>query len=345
MRSFKVISIGLMAVVITVGWAGFAHAGPLEDLIAAAKKEGVIEFYGPSTLTPQGAQALGAAFNKKYALDIKLQYSPSGNMTKDTAKVVTHAAAGVAPEWDLMVVTDAHHATLWLRKLHETFDYKKLGIDPKVIHYDSGAISFANQTALPAYNTKLVAPKDVPKKWDDLLDPKWKGGKLGVIHSTHLWARLAAGPWGEEKTTAFVKKLAAQQPTIGQPGDMYSRLQLGEVLVAAAIQDSQIHRAKKAGAPIDHAHEVAPVISPAYHAGVPKNAPHPNVGHLFAGFLMSAEAQEIWQKYGGQSSAFVPGTATYKYLQGKEVAYLTQDQAKTVDRLGRVYGKLLGFGR
>jgi hypothetical protein len=60
---------------------------------------------------------------------------------------------------------------------------------------------------------------------------------------------------------------------------------------------------------------------------------------------MSDEAQELWEKYGGQSSAFVPGTPTYKYLQGKEVVYMTQDHAKAVDRLGRVYGKILGFGR
>lgn len=345
MKKQRFFTAAIFVLLALAGWTIGSEAAPMDELIAGAKKEGMIEFYGPSTLTPQGAQALGEAFNKKYGLNIKLQYSPSGNMTKDTAKVVSHAAAGVAPEWDLMVVTDAHHATLWLRKLHETFDYRTLGIDPKVIHYDNGAISFANQTALPAYNSKLVSPRDVPKKWEDLLDPKWKGGKLGVIHSTHLWARLAAGPWGEEKTTAFVKKLATQQPTIGQPGDMYSRLQLGEVLVAAAIQDSQIHRAKKAGAPIAHAEGVEPVISPAYHAGVPKNAPHPNVGHLFAFFLTSLEAQEIWQKYSGQTSAFVPGTATYKYLQGKQVAYMTQDQAKTVDRLGREYGKILGFRR
>ena len=345
MQILRLFIAGAAALSLVVTSGGGAKAAPMDELIAAAKKEGVIEFYGPSTLTPKGAQALGEAFNKKYGLNIKLNYSPSGNMTKDTAKIVTHAAAGVPPEWDLMVVTDAHHATLWLRKLHQAFDYKKLGIDPRVIHYDNGAISFANQTALPAYNTKLVSPQDVPKKWDDLLDPKWKGGKLGVIHSTHLWARLAAGPWGEEKTTAFVRKLAAQKPTIGQPGDMYSRLQLGEVLVAAAIQDSQIHRAKKAGAPIDHAHDVQPVISPAYHAGVPKGAAHPNMGHLFAFFLTSLEAQAIWEKYAGQTSAFVPGTNTYKYLQGKQAAYMTQDQAKTVDRLGRQYGKILGFGR
>jgi ABC-type Fe3+ transport system substrate-binding protein len=39
-----------------------------------------------------------------------------------------------------------------------------------------------------------MAAKDVPKKWEDLLDPEWKDGKLGVISSTHHWARLAAGP-------------------------------------------------------------------------------------------------------------------------------------------------------
>jgi iron(III) transport system substrate-binding protein len=345
MKMIKHLSFYLLTLIMIETSPQLVSAAPLDDLIASAKKEGAIEFYGPSTLTPQGAQALGEAFNKKYGLNIKLHYSPSGNMTKDTAKVISHAAAGVAPEWDILVVTDAHHATLWLRKLHEVFDYRKVGVDPKVIHYDNGAISFANQTALPAYNTKLVSPKDVPKKWEDLLDPKWMGGKLGVIHSTHLWARLAAGPWGEEKAKAFVNKLAAQKPIIGQPGDMYSRLQLGEVLVAAAIQDSQIHRAKLAGAPIAHAEEVQPVISPAYHAGVPKGASHSNVGHLFAVFLTSLEAQEIWEKYGGQTSAFVPGTKTHKYLQGKQVAYMTQDQAQKIDKLGREYGKTLGFGR
>ncbi len=45
-----------------------AGAAPIDDLIKGAKQEGTIEFYAPSTLTPQGAQAIGAAFNKKYGL-------------------------------------------------------------------------------------------------------------------------------------------------------------------------------------------------------------------------------------------------------------------------------------
>jgi len=208
MKKLRGTAMPLLALAVAIVWVGSAQAGPLEDLIAGAKKEGAIEFYGPSTLTPQGAQALAATFNKKYGLNISLKYSPSGNMVADVSKVVGMAAAGVAPEWDLMVVTDAHHALLWLKKLHEPYDYKKLGVDPKVIHYDNGTASFANQIVLPAYNKKILPAKDVPKKWEDLLDPKWKGGKLGVTVATHHLSRLATA-WGEEKTMGFVKALAS----------------------------------------------------------------------------------------------------------------------------------------
>lgn len=323
------------------GMLASGHAGALEDLIAAAKEEGVVEFYGPSTLTPEGAEAVAAAFNKKYGLNIQFNYHPSGAMTRDVGKLIGQSASGIPPEWDVMLVTDAHHGSLWLRKLHEPYDFKKAGVDPNLVHYDSSAISFANQIVLPAYNSKILPAKDIPKKWEDLLDPKWKG-KIGVIHSTHHWARLAAGPWGEEKTTAFVTKLSKMEPTLGRPAQMFTRLQLGEVLVVASLQNSMIHRAMQQGAPLVQA-EVEPVVSPAYHAAVPKGAQHPNTGHLVAIFMTTPEGQEVWEKYTGHTSAFVSGTTVYKYAQGKQMVYMNQDQAEKVDKLSRKYGKILGF--
>lgn len=343
MRTLEPMAIGFLTFLVAAGSAGFTQAGGIDDLIAGAKNEGTIEFYGPSTLTPQGAQALGQAFNKKYGLNISLKFNPSGNMIADVSKVVGMAATGVPPDWDLMVVTDAHHGLLWLRKLHEPYDYRQLGVDPKVVHYDNGSVSFANQIVLPAYNKKILPAKDVPTKWEDLLDPKWKGGKLGVTVATHHLARLATA-WGEEKTTTFVKALAKQEPSLGRLGEVYNRLQLGEILVAVTLTDSYIFTAKKTGAPIVHAEQVQPVISPAYHAGVLKGARHPRVAHLFVAFLTSPEAQAIWEKYGGQTSAFIPGTKTYQYVQGKQVLYMDKDQTQMVDRLGREYGQILGFG-
>jgi iron(III) transport system substrate-binding protein len=324
------------------GFTASALAAPIDDLIKGAKQEGTIEFYAPSTLTPQGAQALGAAFNKKYGLNVKLQYSPSGNMTRDIGKVVGLGASGVPPEWDLMVVTDAHHATLWVKKMHQPFDYKSIGVDAKAVQYDNGSVSFANQFVLPAYNKQLVQAKDAPKSWDDLLNPKWKG-KIGVSSATHHMARLAAGPWGEEKATNFVKALTKQDLILGRLGEIYSRLLLGEIVVAVSLSDSEIKSEKNKSAPVVFAESVSPLLAPAYHAGVPKNAAHPKVAYLMAAYLTTPEAQKIWEKYAGQSSAFIPGTSAYKYVQKKQVVYMSQDQAEMIDRLAREYGKIFGF--
>ena len=181
MKRIGLIFIGLGSLAASFGSSLAASAGPVDELIAGAKKEGMIEFYGPSTLGPDGAQALLGWFNKKYGLNVKLSYSASGNMTRDTAKVVGLSASGQPPEWDVMVVTDAHHGSLWLRKLHKTFNYAGIGVAKDRIEYDNGTVSVANQFALPAYNPKTLAAKEAPKKWEDLLDPKWKG-KLGVIN-------------------------------------------------------------------------------------------------------------------------------------------------------------------
>ena len=332
----------LMLSLSAVAFGNTSAASPTEDLVVGARKEGRFEFYAPSTLTPQGAQALGEAFNRRHNLDIKFQYHPSGSMGSDISRVVTRTTAAIAPEWDVMMTTDAHHATLWLRKLHQPFNYAKLGIDRNVIHFDSGTVSVANQFALPAYNPKLLATKDLPKRWEDLLDPKRKGGKLGVTVATHHFARLAT-LWGEEKTTRFVKNLAQQEPSIGQIGIIYTRLLLGEFALAATLTDSYVNRGKKSGAPVAFVENIQPIISSAYHVGVIKNALHPNVGYLFAAFLVSPEAQQILEKFTGQSSVFVPGTPYYNYAQGKQLLHMTQEDAKTVDRLRTEYYKILGF--
>lgn len=326
-----------------VGWVGPALGATLDELIAAAKRERTLEFYGPSPLGPPGVQALAAAFNQKYGLNIRVNFHPSQDMAKNMGTVVSRAAAGVPPEWDVMVVTDAHHATLWLKKLLKPFDYRKLGVEPRAVHYDNGTISFVHQIALPAYNAKFVRASDVPKSWEDLLDPKWKGRKIAASTATHHLARLAVGVWGEEKMAGYIQGLVKQDLYLGRMSEIYTRLLLGEVLLSLTLVDDFIFEAKEKGAPLAHAEEVEPVITPAYQVGVLRGAEHPNAGHLFAFFLTSLEAQRIWERHGGQASAFVPGTRTHEKLKGKQTVFMTQDQAERIDTLARQYSKMLGF--
>ena len=336
---------GLLVALLSAGaavWPSQGNTAPIDDLIAAAKKEGAVEFFAAGTLGAEGAQKLGEAFNKKYGLNIKTLYHPSSGMARDIAKVITIASAGLPSEWDVMLATDAHHASLWLRKLQKPFDYKSLGVDEKLIDHDGGAISFAHQYIVPAYNSSLVAPKDAPKSWEDLLQAKWKG-KVGVTTATHHLGRLAFGPWGEEKTTAYVKALAQQNPVVGELGPTYTRLQLGEILVALSLTDSYIHVAKQTGAPITEAVEVQPVVAPSYHAGALKGAQHPHAAHLFAVFMTLPESQQVWERTVGVSSALIPGTAYYQKSQGKQMIYLRKDQSDKVESLARTYGKMIGL--
>ncbi|HEX9147203.1 MAG TPA: extracellular solute-binding protein [Candidatus Binatia bacterium] len=345
MKKIKFLIASLLALLVLVKSPSQASAAAIDQLVAAAKKEGTVDFLAPSSWPPKAVDTLGEAFNRKYGVNIKVRHNPTEEMARDVAKIITLAATGAEPEWDLVVVTDAQHATLWLKKLHQPFEYRNVGVDPKMIYYDKGTVSFANQLVLPAYNKKNLPPQDVPKKWEDLLDSKWSGGKLGVSSATHHLSRLAVGLWGEEKGTKYVKALAEQKPILGSLGNLYTRLQVGEIQVIVALISGFIFEAENTGAPVVFAEKVEPVIAPAYHAGVLKKAAHQNAGHLFAVFLTTPEAQETLEKYTGYGSTIVRGTKTYKFVQGRKVLYMRPEQAEPVDRLATEYGKILGFGK
>ena len=71
MKQARFFVAAISALFVLAGSAQQSLTAPLDELVAAAKKEGVLDFYAPSTLSPEGAQKLGEAFNKKYSLSIK----------------------------------------------------------------------------------------------------------------------------------------------------------------------------------------------------------------------------------------------------------------------------------
>jgi iron(III) transport system substrate-binding protein len=345
MRRVGLLHCSLLAFFAWFGLVCQASAAAIDGLVAGAKREGVINVNAPSALGPEAAQELGRAFNKKYGLSVKLNYSPTKGFTQDVATVISQSLMGISPEWDIMVLTENLHADLAQRKLLVPFDYKALGVDSKAVQHENGSVAFLHGIVLPTYNNQVVVAKDVPKSWEDLLDPKWKDGKLGVSDATYLFALLAAGPWGEEKTTNYVRNIAKLKPFLGRMAEVYTRLELREVLVASMLPDNFTHRAKMARAPIVHAENVDPVLILPYNVGVLKGAAHPNVAHLFTLFMVTPESQNLWDKHSGQTSAFVPGTRTYNFLKGKQTVFMGGQQQGVVERLSNEYSKILGFTR
>jgi iron(III) transport system substrate-binding protein len=142
------------------------------------------------------------------------------------------------------------------------------------------------------YNTKLVNKEDVPKTYEELLAPKWKGRKISIDDSAYGLLAGLMRAWGKEKAVEYFKKLAAQDPVV-QRGNT-NRVQLtmaGEFPLIIAYAPT-IQRETSKGHPMDWVPlEPVPVqVNPMMLAA---KAPHPNAGKLFIDFLLSKEGQKM----------------------------------------------------
>jgi iron(III) transport system substrate-binding protein len=293
----------------------------LARLVEAAKEEGAIDFSGPSSLTPKGAQALIAGLNKRYGLNLKLNYVPSTNYPAVVSQVITEIQAGQSPTYDVVYVTEFNLAKLYSRALLDPFDWTgTFGyLTKESLYFEDGGVLIATIFGLPVYNTKLVKSEDVPKRWEDLLSPKWKG-KIVVPKYVQVWVSLSE-VWGEEKTIDFLKRLKAQDPLYALYPEIQTRLASGEYLLAANQVSPFVEAGKQRGMPIDYVDKVSPVPVLFDMMGIPKKSRHPNATRLFVAFSLTPEGQEVWVSFTGRSSLFVPGTPASKFVEGKKLLF------------------------
>lgn len=59
------------------------------------------------------------------------------------------------------------------------------------------------------YNTRLVPPSEAPKRYEELLNPKWRG-KFSLEREETGWFLALMEHWGEEKGKSFFQALGAQ---------------------------------------------------------------------------------------------------------------------------------------
>ena len=333
---------------VAIGWAwcpAVARAetpGSITELINAARQEGQLVVYTPSVLTRRGFDELVEAFNKKYGLSLRAQWVASGSMTRDIAKVISEVKTGNPPSWDVQIMIEPMHFTAHAEGVLDRFDYARVfGIDPQLVQPDGAALVITESPVLPAYNVKLVAAKDAPKTWEELLDPKWKG-KIAVSTATHHWARLSQ-LWGDEKTIQFLTRLSQQNPMLGQSAETGQRLQSGEALIAATVQMEVFTQAQKTGAPVALAKDVQPVIIVDWAVSVPKRAKNPSAARLFAGFMASNEGRMPFETRLGLSSIRDRGSLGYEYTHGKTMVRLSPEFALKMREREIKYGKILGF--
>lgn len=152
-----------------------------------------------------------------------------------------------------------------------------------------------------AYNTRMVPADQVPKSYDDLLDPKWQGKmswRIGSSTGTALFLSNLRLAWGEEKARAYFMKLKNQKIVnfgSGSARTLVDRVIAGEYPIALNIFAHHPLISKAKGAPVN-SQLLAPVPTTAGTIAVPKGVRRPHSAMLLVDYVLSKEGQQVLLK-------------------------------------------------
>jgi iron(III) transport system substrate-binding protein len=179
---------------------------------------------------------------------------------------------------------------------------------PEQVNYDSEAIDSQNRWIAVresyggiGYNTSIIKPSDAPKVWSDLADPKLKG-KLGISGSpsvTAHWTAIMVQEYGMD----ILKKMATQEMRVYNiTSRALANLTVsGEVPISARASNAHFIESKQKGAQVAWVAPGPVAVTDAVVA-ITTRAPHPHAMMLLIDFLLSKDAQAMYQELGYDSA-------------------------------------------
>jgi ABC-type Fe3+ transport system substrate-binding protein len=269
----------------------FALADP--KVIEAAKKEGELIWW--STIAQDQSQKIIDQFMQRYPF-VKASYWRSGSVGLHN-KVMIEARAGRS-NFDVVSQTSPEFILeLKQKKLIAAYH------SPERDHFSEDLKDkdgfWTGTYALPTglgFNTQQVKREDVPKSYQELLDPKWKSRKVSVDdESFELLAGLIQA-WGQSGAVEYLKKLAAQEPVIGRGHSQRTQLLAAGEFPMAIAYTHTIEWSKSQGTSVDWVN-LEPVVIKFDGIMLGSQAAHPNSGKLFIDFILSQRGQELLQSF------------------------------------------------
>jgi iron(III) transport system substrate-binding protein len=263
----------------------------LQRLIEGAKKEGELTMYN---VMPIGDMApVIDAFTKKYGIKVKAWRSGSEAVLQ---RIVTEARGGRF-EVDIVENNGPEMEALHREKLlQQVSSPSHADIMPQAIPAHREWVGNTIDIFVQAYNTNKVKKEDLPKTYQDLLDPKWKG-RLGIESDDQHWFARLVQELGQEKGTKLFKDIVDTNGISVRKGHslLANLVASGEVPLALTTLNYAPEQLKQKGAPIQ-SFIMSPAIAYFRGIGLTRKAPHPHAAMLFYDFLQSDEAQQILTK-------------------------------------------------
>jgi iron(III) transport system substrate-binding protein len=269
-----------------------SYQGPdrMQRLIEGAKKEGTVSVYGSSVA--EDMKPIVDGFKKKYGIDFQYWRASSENLVQRTvaesraSRCTVDAFASVATE------LEALHREKLLQAVKTPLT---AGLMPQALRPHGEWVASRLNIFSAAYNTDLVKKDELPKTYEDLKLPRWRG-RLAVEADDSDWFATLVTAMGRDKGVQLFKEIVQTNGLSIRKGHtlLSNLVAAGEVPLALTVYSYKPEQQKRAGAPVEPLY-LAPVVALGYGPAVARCAPHPHAGVLFHEFMLG-EALDIWAK-------------------------------------------------
>jgi iron(III) transport system substrate-binding protein len=262
----------------------------MQRLIDGAKKEGTVSVYG-STVA-EDMNPIIDAFKKKYGIDFQYWRASSENLVQRTvaesraSRCTVDAFASVATE------LEALHREKLLQAVKTPLT---AGLMPQALRPHGEWVASRLNIFSAAYNTDLVKKDELPKTYEDLKLPRWRG-RLAVEADDSDWFATLVTAMGRDKGVQLFKEIVQTNGLSIRKGHtlLSNLVAAGEVPLALTVYSYKPEQQKRAGAPVEPLY-LAPVVALGYGPAVARCAPHPHAAVLFNEFMLS-DAMEIFAR-------------------------------------------------
>ncbi|HLH98381.1 MAG TPA: extracellular solute-binding protein [Xanthobacteraceae bacterium] len=264
------------------GLAAYAGADRTQVLIEGAKREGELTFY--SSMQIDSITPLQKAFEAKYGVKLRIWRGAGKDILQ---RVVSEAAAG---RHDVDIVESDSFALEALSRedlLQPVKSPYLADLVPEALRPQGQWVGTRLNIVVGVYNTALVPKDSLPKSYEDLRSPAFRG-KLGMEVDDYDWFGMVVGLLGEEKGLTLFRDIVHSNGISVRKGHtlLTNLVAAGEVPIGLTVFLQNVRVAAKAGAPVDW-FLLPPTIARPDAMGFAKYATHPYAALLFYDFMLS----------------------------------------------------------
>ena len=298
-------SLAILAVFVLVPCAGAAtveeialmnRADRQKILVEGAKKEGKVSWY-TTLIVDQVVRPVKEAFEKEYPF-IQVEYFRA-NSAQLAQRIISE---NQAKRYEDDVVDGTVVPTMVRRAgLLQRFYSPQFAEYPAELRDAQGFWGATNLYFFATgYNTRMVKPTDVPKSYEDLLNPRWKGQMMWSTSrgsGAPMFVGTILNTMGAEAGKAYLQKLKTQNiaKSTASNRQVLDLTIAGEYPLALQIFNHHAYISKSAGAPVEwQVHE--PATATINNIGLGKNTTRPHASMLLIDFILSEKGQKVYQQ-------------------------------------------------